>query len=211
VDERWIVGRRPAVELGGRTRRRTRPLTALLAGTIRGGPRSVREEIEAIVPRVPETARTMVWDPTTEEVLDALGTRDLVHLSAHGVFRDDNPWFSRVSTGDGALFLADLLDRRTSADLVVLSACASGQVFVGSGDDLSGVAHAFLVSGARRLVASHWRVHDRATRELMEHFYDELAASGFRDPGDALSRARRRTRERWPHPFYWGSFGIHGA
>lgn len=212
VDERWIIGRRPAAGLRGRQRRR-RPSErgAFLTGTLRNGPQAVREEIEEIARALPAARREVVWDAPTERLLGALTHCSLVHISAHGVFRDDNPWFSRISTGDGALFMADLMDRRVTADLVVLSACGTGQVFAGSGDDLSGVAHAFLMAGARRLVASHWRVHDRATRELMGLFYQQLSATDMRDTAAALSVARRSLRERWDHPFYWGSFGLHGV
>jgi CHAT domain-containing protein len=105
--------------------------------------------------------------------------------------------------------MADVLFTRMRAELVVLSACNTGQVFGGRGESLSGVSHAFLAAGARHLVASHWRVHDEGTADLMCFFYEAYLAGA--KPAEALSIARRRLRDTRPHPFYWGGFAAHGA
>ncbi len=212
ADERWTIARSPTVDLVRPRRRRAASRRVTIAGLVDGGPASVPRELRAVAARLEALGPSVLVDPTTDDVL-AVAERDgLLHLSTHGVFRDDNPLFSRLSTLDGALFVADLMDRRIACDLVVLSACASGQTFTGDGDDLSGVTHAFLAAGARQLVASHWRVHDRATAALMDAFYDGLSAgSPGADTALVLRRARERVRESWTHPFYWGAFAVHGA
>ncbi|MCA9728464.1 MAG: CHAT domain-containing protein, partial [Candidatus Eisenbacteria bacterium] len=186
----------------------------LLSGMTDGGLAFVGAELDAVRAAIDDSDVKVLRNPTAEELLAACDNARWIHLSTHGVFREDNPLFSRLSTKGGALFLIDILERRLRAELVVLSACNSGQVFAGEGDDLSGVAHGFLASGASRLVASMWRVHDRATRDWMEHFYRALAATnGDRvgiDPGGALRRASTLTRADWDHPFYWGAFCLHG-
>jgi CHAT domain-containing protein len=150
-------------------------------------------------------------DPTAPELLREMARHDVVHLATHGSFRSDNPAFSRLSAKEGAVFLADILDTPLSAELVSLSACGTGQVFSGRGDDLIGVAHAFLAAGARQLLASLWRVHDRATNELMSAFYQSYAGEAWGDPAAALRTAARAVRDRRDHPFYWGGFCVYGA
>jgi tetratricopeptide (TPR) repeat protein len=212
VDRRWAVSRSPTADhLARRGRRGGAPRRALIAGMTEGGPSSIGPEIDTVASCFSDSDVEVLRNPSARAVVEAMPAADLVHLSTHGFFREDNPMFSRLSFEDGAIFVADILDLRLRANLVVLSACNSGQVFSGQGDDLSGVAHGFLAAGVKHLIAGLWRVHDEATADWMRSFYESLTGEARGDPRLALNAAGRAVRRRWPHPFYWGGFCLHGA
>jgi CHAT domain-containing protein len=92
--------------------------------------------------------------------------------------------------------------------LVTLSACQTG---IGPTEGEAGVIslqHAFLMSGAKAVVASLWNVEDRSTSELMGVFYRHLA--DHEDEALALTRAKREFARRHLTPYYWAGFIITG-
>jgi hypothetical protein len=99
----------------------------------------------------------------------------VVHIAAHGNFRADAPLFSAIELADGFMTTADVFGLHLPAALVVLSACETWRAIVG-GDELVGMARAFLYAGASTLLLSQWRVDDAATATIMERFYRKLRA-----------------------------------
>ena len=180
---------------------------AVLAANVNSGPTLAVTEVRRIGTALGARAR-IVEDPTVEDILRELKRGSVVHLATHGTFRDDNPFFTRLTLSDRSLFVSDLSSVRLDTDLLVLSSCDSGRTFGGQGDDLQGLAHAFLSSGIRRLVASLWRVDDAATLELMERFYQHLFTGPSVDPATALRAAMLEVRVARPHPFLWGGFVV---
>ncbi|PYO37913.1 MAG: hypothetical protein DMD29_14540, partial [Gemmatimonadetes bacterium] len=59
---------------------------------------------------------------------------------------------------------------------------------------------------AAHVVATLWPVEDRATADLMEHFYERFTAGA--DPAAALAAAQRAllAAPATAHPFYWAGF-----
>ncbi|MDQ1423664.1 MAG: hypothetical protein QOD72_1162, partial [Acidimicrobiaceae bacterium] len=100
-------------------------------------------------------ARTLVGAAATVAATSAALARcDLAHLACHGSFRSDNPLFSSLRLADGPLTVHDLERLGDVPELIVLSACESGLSAVAPGDELMGLASAFLGLGARALVGS---------------------------------------------------------
>jgi CHAT domain-containing protein len=145
---------------------------------------------------------------------------DVLHLATFGVLNKHNPLFSYVELGgeggDSRLEVHEVFALELDGQLVVLSACqtalASGaSADVPPGDDWVGLTQAFLQAGAGGVLASLWRVEDRATARLMQHFY-RLLATG-ESAAAALAGAQRTLlrEDGLNDPFYWGGFILSGT
>jgi CHAT domain-containing protein len=92
------------------------------------------------------------------------------------------------------------------AELVSISACYGAGERAYSGEGLVGLSWAFLRAGAHNVVAALWEATDVSTEQLMENFYDELAAGT--PPAAALRSAKLSLLHgtRFHNPFYWAPF-----
>jgi CHAT domain-containing protein len=76
---------------------------------------------------------------------------------------------------------------------------------------LIALTRGFMNAGAERVVASLWKVDDRATAELMGEFYNEMFVRKLK-PAAAL-RAAQLTLSRRParrNPHFWAGFVVQG-
>jgi CHAT domain-containing protein len=183
-----------------------------------------RREAAAILARLPAGAG---WPALDFEASRATATSRrlsefrVVHFATHGVLDHARPELSGVVLSlvdaagrpqDGFLRLHDIYNLNLAADLVVLSACqtALGQDVRGEG--LVGLTRGFMYAGAPRVVATLWRVDDRATAELMRRFYGEMFGARPRPAAAALraAQASMAREPRWAHPYYWAAFVVQG-
>jgi CHAT domain-containing protein len=144
----------------------------------------------------------------------------IIHFATHGLINSQHPELSGVVLSlvdedgrpqDGFLRLHDIYNLKLGADLVVLSACKTGLGKDIKGEGLVGLTRGFLYAGAPRVVASLWKVDDRATAELMKLFYQRMLRDGLR-PAAALRRAQIDMQKlpRWAAPYYWAGFTLQG-
>lgn len=110
---------------------------------------------------------------------------------------------------DGLLTLSEVLDLRLDAEMVVLSACVTGRGETIEGEGVANFARALHQAGARNVVVSLWEVASEATEEFMTHFYRYLQEG--QPKIQALALARKDIRSRYPNPFFWAAFVLHGA
>jgi CHAT domain-containing protein len=169
--------------------------------------------------------RVLLGADASESELDRIaGSGDLgrfgfIHLATHGVIDEDLPIRSAViltQTGlpdplqqalsnkpvfDGRLSVREIQhDWDLKAELVTLSACETALGRAAGGEGFVGFSQALLMSGARSVCLSLWKVDDTATALLMQRFYANLLGrrSGLSAPmpkAEALAEAKGWLRE----------------
>ena len=117
---------------------------------------------------------------TKKAVIQEINSVSLIHFAAHGNAERGEITLSPVRTTskipreeDYLLTMSDISSVQLRAKLVVLSCChsACGQI---RAEGVIGIARAFLGSGARSVLVALWAIDDRATEQLMKHFYEHL-------------------------------------
>lgn len=93
-------------------------------------------------------------------------------------------------------------------NLVVLSACQTG-LGMATPEGLYGLQRAFKKAGVQTIVMSLWGVNDKATKEFMVKFYEELAGSCQWDKRKAFDEAKKHIKNNPEYkgdPYYWAGF-----
>src|SRR6202008_1189665 len=159
----------------------------------------------------------------TDERIKQMGAGDgldqyrVLYFATHGLLPQTNGCLqpSLVTSpglhdSDGLLDVREIPDLKLDADLVVLSACNTGQSGGGGGGAaLGGLVATFTYAGARNLLVSNWMVDSTATERLMSTLFTSKAAT----QGEAMKAAQQAfiTRsDAYSHPFYWAAFSIVG-
>jgi CHAT domain-containing protein/tetratricopeptide (TPR) repeat protein len=185
--------------------------------------RGTREEAEAITALAGPGAAWMAVDFAASReaaVSGRLRAYGVVHFATHALLNSRHPELSGIvlslvdDTGrpvNGFLQLHEIYGLRLGADIAVLSACQTALGRDVAGEGLVGLVRGFMYAGVPRVVASLWRVSDKATAELMTRFYAALLRG--REPASkALRSAQRALREdpRFASPHHWAAFTLEG-
>lgn len=178
-----------------------------------------RREVEGLAGRIPRERADLYLGETATEAefkrLD-LGTYRIIHFAGHAFSDSRYPLRSSLvlSSGgddeeDGFLQASEMYKMKTSADLVVLSACQTGGGRIARNEGISGLPRVLFHMGARSVISTLWPVHDKAAASFMGYFYD----SYFQGAGkaEALRAAKRRmARTRYAHPYFWAAYTLAG-
>jgi CHAT domain-containing protein/tetratricopeptide (TPR) repeat protein len=159
---------------------------------------------------------------TKATVLQQMPQAPLIHLATHGLLEYTSPGSQASLSGlgipgaialapsgkdDGLLTASEILTLQLQANLVVLSACDTGQGRI-TGDGVVGLSRAFIAAGVPSVVVSLWAVPDAPTAQLMTAFYENLQQQP--DKAKALRHAMLATLKDHPNPLDWAAFTLIG-
>jgi CHAT domain-containing protein/Tfp pilus assembly protein PilF len=181
------------------------------------------EEADAISSVAPR-GTTMVakgFEASRETAMSSdVGQYQIIHFATHGFLDSEHPELSGIvltrvdrngGQTNGLVPLHDIYSLNLSAELTVLSACQTALGKEIKGEGLVGLAHGFMAAGSKSVVASLWKVDDRATSDLMADFYKAMLQQDM-TPSAALRSAKlRMMREQGrSEPYYWAGFVLQG-
>jgi len=179
-----------------------------------------REEIIEVSKIVGKDEVLLLGSNATETAFksEPLSDFKIVHIAAHGFSDTQFPERSGLVLGvdpnsrdDGLLQVREIIRLRFNADLVTLSACNTGVGKLEGEEGITNLVEAFLVSGAKAVVASLWSADDIYTSALMERFYTHIAER--QDTAAALRHAKIDLLAKYGRqvpPYYWGAFILVG-
>jgi CHAT domain-containing protein len=179
-----------------------------------------REEVLAASKMVGKDSVLLLGSSATETAFKAEPLADfkIVHIAAHGFTDTRFPERSGLVLGldsasrdDGLLQVREIMRLRFNADLVTLSACNTGVGKLEGEEGVTNLVEAFLVSGAKSVVASLWSADDTYTLDLMERFYTHIAEG--QDKAAALRQAKLDLLAEFGKQvpaYYWGAFVLVG-
>jgi CHAT domain-containing protein len=156
------------------------------------------------------------FDATPANVLQ-LATQNLgvLHFATHAAARADAPELSALYLSeyapngslleDSRLSVSEIAHAGLHADVVVLSACETGEGSRLRGEGVLGLTYGFLANGSKAVVAALWPIDDAATARFMSEFYGAYRKSGR--IADALRSAQLSSRGS-ANDAVWSSFVV---
>jgi tetratricopeptide (TPR) repeat protein len=144
-----------------------------------GGAEREARDVAAVYP---ESHVLTAENATTETVLDALRTADVLHFGGHGIVNAAYPELSQLGllNRHAQPLTADAIARLTwpRLRLAVLAACQGlGERSARAQGPMS-LARAFLQAGVPTVVANRWVVDDRASIQIATRFHRDYRTGG---------------------------------
>lgn len=129
--------------------------------------------------------------------------------NAEGALEGENAR-QRQNQDNGVLTAFEVSTMRLEGtEMVIMSACETGQGDVKAGEGVYGLQRAFQIAGAKAVIMSLWTVSDQATQELMSLFYKNYVQT--KDKVKAFKQAQQQLKLKFKEPYYWGAFVMVGA
>lgn len=140
----------------------------------------------------------------------------VVHIASHFIFSPGTEADSYLLLGNGQqMSLTDIKKanlRFDHADLLTLSACdtARGGGTDANGREIEGFGVLVQKQGAKSVLATLWRVDDKATSTLMSEAYLQKSKGSNKIESIRSAQLKLLHSSKYKHPFYWAPFVLMG-
>ena len=176
------------------------------------------KKIKNIVPDITVLQKDDVTESKIYQLDNAGALKEYkyLHFALHGITNLDNYEDNSIivtekpgTDDDGFLLFNEIAGISLNARLVCLSACETAVVSYAINNDLN-LASAFILAGARSVIASSWRIDDEATGLFMTELYENIFKKQQSIPG-ALHTTRLKFikgefGDTYRSPSYWAAF-----
>lgn len=145
---------------------------------------------------------------------EAAGKYRILQLATHACIDQDDALFNVIYFHDTTLATYEIFDIPISADLIILSACETGNGDLLRGEGIMSLSRGFYYAGSANIVTSLWPADDYATQLLMVLFNQFLKDGLPKD--EALQRAKLAylkspdRRNLSMAPAFWANFILIG-
>ncbi|MCJ7582919.1 MAG: CHAT domain-containing protein [Candidatus Aminicenantes bacterium] len=178
-----------------------------------------KKEIDKISDYFPiEKTDVYLRRDASEKTIKQLPLEDyrVLHFACHSFLDETFPMRSALVLSpdenfeeDGFLKVREIYNFNLNSELVVLSACSTGQGKMEGSDGVLGLPRIFFYAGAKSVVSTLWGINDESTVDFMNYFYQGLFEG--KSKAQALQAAKiRMIKSKYSHPYYWGAFILNG-
>ena len=170
-------------------------------------------EVESIKKIIPQATIFFREEVTKTKAKAMIGSYDIVHFAAHGLFVEDAPMNSGIlltptAQDDGHLTAAEIFKLQFRGRVVVISACKKAPGISSTGEGIVALNRSFLYAGSPSVVTTIWNVDDNSTAAFMDIFYRNLEKN--ESIADSLRVTQNEMIRLGYMPFDWAAFILTG-
>jgi len=149
----------------------------------------------------------------------------VLYFATHGHLDKTNPLHSHIlltasKSNDGKLTVAELFEAyngKLKTEIAVLSACQTnrGEINPSSGDDISTLGRAFIIAGAKSVIATQWDASDDTFPPIMSLFMNNYINNNNSKKAISLKNAIKIFLAKpdigfYRYPIFWGNIVLIG-
>jgi len=161
-------------------------------------------------------------DATKSRFLQASGNFTHVHIATHGVLDESHPdqlglafaWdpaaSERKAPSDLILWRQEIENLDLSADLLVLSACATGKGRLTKTEGILALPRSFHIAGASNILYTLWNVPDRQAKDFMIRFYQGFLGGKTYSSSLRTTKLQMISSPETTLPYQWAGFVLLG-